>query len=253
MKKSKIYSILAVVLLAVTACNIDDSSQAANVTLKFTHSWDETPVTNADFNDIKFTNKNGETLSIERLRYLISRVMLTDEDNFSTTFEGYNLVDVTNNKNLEFKLKSKVATGTYKLSFVFGFNNDDNTDGAYADLNSATWNVPMMLGGGYHYMQLDGKYNDENSNPQNYNYHAIRAVNRANPDNLVFQNTFFTVDLGSVTISEDQTIKINMNIAEWFKNPNTWNLNELNTRLMPNFDAQVLMYQNGQNVFSLAK
>jgi hypothetical protein len=43
-----------------------------------------------------------------------------------------------------------------------------------------------------------------------------------------------------------------MNVAEWFKNPHTWNLYELYTMLMPNFDAQILMSENGANgVFSL--
>ena len=42
-----------------------------------------------------------------------------------------------------------------------------------------------------------------------------------------------------------------MNIAQWFKQPNTWNLNEYNQMLMPNSTAQILMYQNGQNVFNL--
>ena len=40
-------------------------------------------------------------------------------------------------------------------------------------------------------------------------------------------------------------------IAEWFKGPNTWDLNQLNTVLMPNSAAQILMYENGRNVFSL--
>ena len=35
-----------------------------------------------------------------------------------------------------------------------------------------------------------------------------------------------------------------MNIAEWFKTPNTWDLNALNNMLMPNFDAQILMFEN---------
>ena len=42
-----------------------------------------------------------------------------------------------------------------------------------------------------------------------------------------------------------------MNIAEWFKTPNLWDLNELNQMLMPNTSAQIVMYQNGQNVFNL--
>ena len=44
---------------------------------------------------------------------------------------------------------------------------------------------------------------------------------------------------------------ISMNIAEWFKNPNNWDLNEYNQMLMPNSTAQILIHENGQNVFSL--
>jgi hypothetical protein len=47
-------------------------------------------------------------------------------------------------------------------------------------------------------------------------------------------------------------MEIKMNLAEWFKNPNTWNLNELNSILMPNFEAQKMMRENGETVFSLS-
>ncbi|MEN8835123.1 MAG: hypothetical protein ABF311_00005, partial [Polaribacter sp.] len=69
----------------------------------------------------------------------------------------------------------------------------------------------------------------------------------------ILQDTSFEVDLGNIEITENTTIEIKMNVAEWFKNPNTWNLNELNTVLMPNFDAQILMNENGQSVFSLGE
>jgi hypothetical protein len=42
-----------------------------------------------------------------------------------------------------------------------------------------------------------------------------------------------------------------MNLAEWFKNPNTWDLNEFNTGLMGNYNAQKIMNENGQSVFSI--
>ena len=44
------------------------------------------------------------------------------------------------------------------IEFVFGFKNEQNIPSAYPDLNAASWNVPMQLGGGYHYMQFDGKF-----------------------------------------------------------------------------------------------
>ena len=102
-------------------------------------------------------------------------------------------------------------------------------------------------------MQLDGKYKDTNNKDANFNYHVIRAVNRTDPTNLVFEDTSFEVDLGTMEITSDITIEIKMNIAEWFKNPNTWNLNELNTILMPNFEAQKMMSANGKSVFSLGE
>jgi len=46
-------------------------------------------------------------------------------------------------------------------------------------------------------------------------------------------------------------MEIKMNIAEWYKNPNTWDLNTLHAPLMPNYNAQKQMNQNGQSVFSI--
>ena len=229
----------------------DDKISQATITLSFSHHWDGNLVSNADFNTIKFTNSFGNQLSIERLRYLISKVTFYKPDGSQTELQGYNLVDVTNNQNLTFTSPTPIELGSYSnVSFTFGFNNEDNA-GNYQDLNSASWNVPAALGGGYHYMQFDGKFINTSNQEQGFNYHAIRAAE--NPgDNPTFpQDTFFIVNLGAVTITNNSTFNIEMNIAEWFKNPNTWNLNELNQMLMPNADAQILMYENGLSVFSL--
>jgi hypothetical protein len=42
-----------------------------------------------------------------------------------------------------------------------------------------------------------------------------------------------------------------MDVSEWFKNPNTWDLNEYDVNLMGNYDVQLLMNQNGSSVFDL--
>ena len=60
--------ILAFTLVFV-ACekdNDDNISAVTAVNLKFTHKWEETEVTNSDFNTIQFTNAFGNELSIER-------------------------------------------------------------------------------------------------------------------------------------------------------------------------------------------
>lgn len=243
---------LIVISLLIFACESESTTTQTNVSLNFTHTWNGTPVTNSDFNTIKFTNKNGEQLSIERLRYLISDITFTSSNNENLELNAYNLIDVTNNQNLIFNPTGTIPSGTYNnVSFTFGFDNEDNyVDGGYPDLNSASFNVPGMLGGGYHYMQFDGKFINNLNEEQGFNYHAIRAVD--NPGNPTFpKDTFFRVNLGPVIIGNETILHIEMNIAEWFKTPNTWDLNELNQMLMPNSAAQIMMFENGQDVFSL--
>ena len=236
------------------SCNNNENTiTQANVSVKFTHNWDGTNITSADFNTIKFTNANGEELSIERLRYLVSNIKLTNTSNQEFVLKSHNLVNIGENTGETFTSENLITTGTYRLSFTFGFSDADNRDGEYQDLNSVNFNVPGMLGGGYHFMQFDGKYLDTNQNPANFNYHTIRAVNRNDPNNIIHQDTSFVVDLGEVTINNTAEIEIKATISEWFKNPNTWNLNILNTVLMPNFDAQILMHQNGKSVFTLGE
>ena len=245
----KVLLFLLTGLLTFNACSSPEKKVSASVTIRFSHNWDNTPVTSADFNTIKFTNENGEMLSIERLRYLISNVVLTNTNNEIYKLSSYQLVNLGEG---EVTIESnEVPAGDYKLSFFFGFTDTENVDGSYPDLNAASFNVPGMLGGGYHFMQFDGKYIGQNLAPAGFNYHVIRAVNKEDPNNLVFQDTSIKVSLRVVPIRATTEIEIKMNIAEWFKNPNTWDLNTLNTVLMPNFDAQILMHQNGKSVFSL--
>ena len=248
--------IIAILILSVFAsCSSDHDVQElpkTEVTLSFSHNWNGFVVTDADFNLIQYFNANTDELSIEKLRYLISKVTFHKSNGETIETEGYNLVDVTNNTNLTFTPNVQIPVGTYSnVSFTFGFDNEDNIDAAYTDLNSESWGVPMMLGGGYHFMQLEGKFIDNVAAETGYAYHAIKAVDNSDPNNLIFQDTFFTVNLGQVIVRENAGIEVKMNIAEWFKNPNTWDLNARHSMLMPNFDAQVDMYENGQTVFSL--
>ncbi|WOD44762.1 MbnP family protein [Hwangdonia lutea] len=248
----KIVQIVFVFLL-ITSCSeeSDDTTTQANITFNFTHNWDGTPVSNANFNSIQYTNANGEQLSITKLRYLISKFTFQKSNGEKIILDGYNLVDVSNGTDLSFTPTVSIPTGNYNyVYFTFGFDNDANYNGNYPDLNSASWSVPSMLGGGYHFMQLEGKFIDNTATETGYAYHAIRAVDNSKTPQE-FQDTFFEVDLGAVTITNNTTFNIEMNIAEWFKNPNTWDLNVLNNMLMPNFNAQIMMFENGQNVFSL--
>ncbi len=246
---------LSILFFFLFSCSSDDDIKLEDrkIIINLNHKWNNTSVSKSDFNILKFTNQNDDQVSIERYRYVLSDIKLIDTNGNKTLLSDYLLIDLGKDQNLSFSLEKIILEGIYSLNFTFGFSDDNNKDGEYADLNSANFNVPSSLGGGYHYMQFDGKYiNSTTPTPSGFNYHAIRAVNNSNPNNLIFQDTSFTVNLANIEINNNKaTITINVNIAEWFKSPNRWDLNILNQMLMPNFDAQLLINANGESVFSL--
>ena len=108
----------------------DVTEELVGITLQFSHSWKETEVSNTDFGDLKFSNENGEMVSIELFRYLISEFSMMHESGKTTILDNYNLVDVTNNRGLSFTLSDAILPGNYtSVTCRFGFSADKNIDG----------------------------------------------------------------------------------------------------------------------------
>jgi hypothetical protein len=215
------------------------------------------PVSAADFDQLQYINAFGNTHGISRLRYLISDIALHNVDGDSIIVNGYNLVDLTNTNGLTYSPLDKFEYDDYTaISFTWGLDETDNVSGAYTELNASSWSWPEMLGGGYHFMQLEGKYIDVLSDTLSYGCHYGTAREILLPDTIYHPN-HFRVKLTSLTpftvdSTTNSSIEIKMNIAEWFSNPNTWDFNQYSTMLMTNYAAQVMMNDNGRSVFDFS-
>lgn len=247
----QIFALIMCVALALTSCSedMDDNALAnANINFKFSHTWDNTLINSSNLTTQTLTNENGENINITHIRYLISKLQLVNSSGTTFTFDGYKFTNLDNENTYNFTPENNsIPTGTYTLKFVWGFNEEDNIDGAYLDLNSASWNWPAMLGGGYHFLQFDGMYNVDTT-PSPFNYHNGTA--RVSVGN--FEQNFAIIELETpLNITKNATINVNMNISEFFKNPNTWDLNVLDTPLMPNYNAQKMMQENVMSVFNV--
>ncbi|MGB1307570.1 MAG: MbnP family protein [Oceanihabitans sp.] len=248
MKKIFLLSFLSLLTFSCNEDNDDNLPTNATVSFLYSHNWDGTELNATNFDTQEYTNANGEILNITRLRYLTSRYELTNASGETFLLNGYNLVDIADTNTHTFQPENLIPVGTYTLKIIWGFNETDNQDGAYTDLNSASWNWPAMLGGGYHFMQFDGMYNVNTAAPKPFNYHN----GTAKVSDGVFEQNFVTLEFAPpIVITNNTTIEMKMNIAEWFKNPYTWDLNIYDTPLMPNYDAQKLMQQNAETVFSI--
>lgn len=249
----KIFAILTLVTVCFLGCDDNDDSNANNasmvdVAFAFSHTWENTAIDQNNLTTVNLTNENGEVIDITRIRYLISRVELTNTNGTTYSFDGYKFTDVSDASTYNFTpSNNSIPTGNYTLKFIWGFNEEDNIDGAYLDLNSASWNWPMMLGGGYHFLQFDGRYNI-NSTPANFNFHNGTARLSTN----VFEQNFAEITFTTpIEITNDASIEVIMDFSEFFKTPHTWDLNVLDTPLMPNYTAQKMMQANVESVFRL--
>lgn len=246
----KVLMLLGIISL-VSACSSDDEkSNNLDLTFKLSHNWDDQNLTFEDFGTTSFTNANGDQVSLDRLRYIISNITFYKEDGETTQLLGYQLFDLSDEESLSFTYNANIPEGNYTvISFTFGLDEQFNVSGAYADLNSVSWNWPENLGGGYHFLQMDGTY-ETPEGAQPFNYHMGTARVSQN----MFEANYRTVFLSSnFTLNQNKSIEFKMNVAEWFKNPHTWDLNELNTELMMNYTAQKMMYDNSGTVFSLGE
>jgi len=238
-------------LLLLWGCSKDETDDTASVAFTFSHVWDALDINADNLTTVAVTNANGELMNFTRIRYLVSRFKLENTSTGATyVLQGYKFTDLALADSYHFTPESNtLPAGRYKLQFIWGFNEADNTDGAYTDLNSASWNWPAMLGGGYHFLQMDGSYN-LNNNASPYNYHNGKA--RASIDPPVFEPNYQTIVFDeSFEITGATTINIRMDISEFFEGPHLWNLNELDTPLMPNYTAQKMMQENVLSVFSI--
>ena len=192
---------LVLLVLPFVACDKNDYDQAQQntpVSVGFLHNFYEDAVVSSNFNTIQYINGFGTSLSITRLRYLISQVSFTNQDGIKTLVKDYHLVDLSQDNTLTIN-DILLPPGAYNLKMRFGFTEATNTTSVYPDLNAASWNVPENLGGGYHYMQMEGRYLDTTDELFIYAYHTISAVQNPGPENTR-EDTSIEIDLGEITV-----------------------------------------------------
>ena len=233
--------------------------EPASVKIKFTQNFNGDNITKDEFNNIAYTNANGQQLSLTKLQYSISDVRFYLPNGDSVYVNGsYNLIDLEDDASLVYTLPTLtefIGSKEFKAKFVgvgfnYGFDVTDNNSGAYTDLNLASWAWPDMIGGGYHQMKMEGKFINTLGIEEAYQYHNGSATKN---DAGVFESNYRFIKLvnSDFDLKGNTVIEIKMNIANWYEGPNTWNLNTLYTMLMPNYNAQILMTQNAGDVFSV--
>lgn len=213
-----------------------------------------------------YTNEAGNTFMISEIQWFLSNMELQDERGEWLSLEHrevYNLLpyatdrifyidtDIPESQTLAV---TSVPVGRYKtLRFTFGLDEENNLTGLFSDPPESEMFWPDLLGGGYHYMKLNGKYLNAESRLAPLAIHLGIGQN----ENLTeFYQNYFIVELPldfTVSANTENRLDLTMVIDNWFRDPNTIDFNEFGSHIMQNQAAQRLLNGNGSTVFRIGK
>jgi hypothetical protein len=200
---------------------------------------------------------------INEIQYFISDVTLYKNDGAEkmiTDWEDIHYVDTDIPNSMQWQVYDDISAGIYdSLSFIFGFKDEKNTSFMFVNPPERDMFWPEYLGGGYHYLKLNGKWLEPDQTVQTtpFDFHLGRGqIYYSYPDSITdFISNEFRVSLpnSGFTIEAGKTTEINlvMNIEKWFKEPHVYNHNEFGGYIMQNQEAMKIVKENGHNVFSI--
>lgn len=267
MKKSHFILIIPLALLLVlgfSSCKEDDpdiQEPAGKIVFNFLHHWDGAPVL---LDTAMYINAAGNRQMISEIQYFVSDVTLHRTDGGTVKLVKENdiyYVDSDMPGTQQWKVFDPVPVGSYTgVSFTFGINEQKNQSFMFVNPPEVNMVWPEFLGGGYHYLKLNGKFwDDPYGYLRGFEYHLgigqIYPPNSHNYDSIIeFVHNHFDVILANSAfeIQEGQTITMDiiMNIEEWFRNPHTWDHFYWGTYTMESQDALQTIKENGHNVFT---
>ncbi len=205
--KKTIFTVLSIAILFGSCTK--DKPLTTNLTIDFTQSVGVySPII---LDSMIYANDLWQQYSIETIKYLVSDITLHKDDSTLVYLKEVHYVDVTDATTLCVDL-GELENGNYtSISFTMGLDTAKNKSNNYINEDfHATMDWPAVMGGGYHYMKLEGAFVNDSSK---YNVHTGGSMG----GDYSFSNSF---DASVISDSEhgDATITIDMNIGGWLHN-----------------------------------
>ena len=229
----------------ITSCtsNNNVTPNTVEVDISFTHSVDGNPV---QLDQLIYKNILDQEFSIKTIKYFISGVKLYAEDNSIIELDDIHYIDARTAETLNHIFSQKIPPGNYKgISFIHGLTVEENITGRFPESPESLMEWPVMMGGGYHYMKLEGEYKTP-SEESFFNFHSGMLDGNPYEVHVDLTNQPFTTTGTSVHLN------LNMEIQNWFTNPTDWDFVFFGPAIMSNAAAQKIVQDNGADVYSFA-
>ena len=234
--------------LILFSCGESNEKSDSRILLNFNHHCDNNELSN---NALIHTNEAGESYNVQTLKYILTDIKLipNEKDHDEIILKDIHFVDF-NDPSTMFLESEIIENGSYNLSFRFGLDGNTNIANSFTNETfhaSMFWppmidSMGMEMGGGYHYMKLEGAFNNDSTF---YNTHTGPTMGMDHS----FLVNFNMFDININNSTENLEYSIEMNINNWYENPNTVNLAPM---IMMNMTKQMQLMSNGMtDVFTI--
>jgi hypothetical protein len=188
---------------------------------------------------VNYTCAAGYKMSFTRLQYYLSGMHFYKSDGGVISLADVHYVSFKDSVTNSFNCM--LPKGDYAaVSFNIGLDSTINKTGFLPPTNeNLNMEWPDMMGGGYHFLKLEGYYLD-GTGRFGYTVHLGKNKNLVHFPALV---KIFSVGNSTNSISLD------MNIAEWFKDPAVYDFDKDGNFTMNNDAAMAKIAANGTDVF----
>jgi hypothetical protein len=265
--KRRIFPLLLIIILfgneSCTKHTDPVADPSGKVTFEFQHLVNGSPLVE---NELKYTNEAGNHYLITEVKYFISDVAFYKHGGIRTLVHQWKDIfyideDIPSTKTIPFF--DPIPAGNYdSINFVFGITASKNKSFIFVNAPEVNMAWPEILGGGYHYMMINGKWLDSAGITQPFNFHMgigqLYHGTSFNTDSIYgYVQNYFTASLkhSAFTIDEGETLtfKVQMNIESWFKTPHTYDHNYWGGAIMQNQAAMQTIKENGMDVFTISE
>ena len=235
----KILFITSLIAITFSAC---EKSTQTDLTINFTHKVDGSDLIT---NSMIYTNSAGENYDVKTLKYLISDINLHSDDGNTLLLDEVHFIDISDASTFSFTVEDVPNNNYTSISYTMGLDTIKNINNLYINESyhsAMAW--PETNGGGYHYMKLEGSYNNDSTF---YNTHTGGTMGG--------DYSFNNVEDISLTVDddlEDVSINVNMEINNWYNSPNQIEFSSYGMGIMMNMMMQMNIQMNGTtDVFSV--
>jgi len=257
-------SVLILTLLTIlSGCREEEEKPAATtLKIKFSHSVNgNTLITDSPV----YTNTAGNDYEVTEIMYFISDLKLYHQDGRiiePATWDDIHYIDTNIPETLEWLAGNEIPAGAYdSLTFTFGIAAEKNQSFMFVNPPEVNMSWPEVLGGGYHYLMINGWWIDAQGARMPYNFHlGIGQIYENNSGQVAditgFVQNAFTVNPGrnSFTIEEGKTntAELTMEVNSWFDTPIIFDFNYYGGAIMQNQEAMHIGCLNGADAFSIS-